>query len=352
MEIYKSDLYIDDLKYVKNKIHTWEKLENKSILISGATGQIGSFIIDVIMYMNNTSELNCTVYAVGRSLSKLQKRFTYLGENKNLKFIEHDINYPLKQTTDIASIDFVMHLASNTHPLLYSGDPIGTITTNIIGTKNMLDFAYTYKAQRCVFASSVEVYGENRGDVELFNEDYAGYLNCNTLRAGYPESKRCGEALCQAYIKQKQMDIVIPRIARTYGPTLQESDSKALSQFLKKGIAGEDIVLKSQGNQYYSYTYIADVVYGIFLLLFCGKTGEAYNISDESGDIKLKELAGLIADKCGQKVIFEIPDDFEKAGYSTATTARMDSSKIRLIGWKAGYSISFGISKTIDMLKQ
>lgn len=96
----------------------------------------------------------------------------------------------------------------------------------------------------------------------MFDEDYCGFINCNTLRAGYPESKRCGEALCQAYIRQKGLDIVIPRLTRSYGPTMLMSDSKAVSQFIKKGLAGEDIVLKSKGNQYYSYTYVADAVSG------------------------------------------------------------------------------------------
>ena len=129
----------------------------------------------------------------------------------------------------------------------------------------MLEFAYSHHALRCVFASSNEIYGENRGDIEKFPESYCGYINCNTLRAGYPESKRCGEALCQAYIQQKGLDIVIPRLTRSYGPTLLKSDTKALSQFLRKALLGEDIVLKSAGTQYYSYLYVADSVSGLLL---------------------------------------------------------------------------------------
>lgn len=85
-----------------------------------------------------------------------------------------------------------------------------------------------------VLTSSVEIYGQNRGDIDYFDEKYSGYIDCNTLRAGYPESKRLSEALCQAYISEKGIDYVAARLPRTYGPTMLMSDTKALSQFIKK----------------------------------------------------------------------------------------------------------------------
>jgi nucleoside-diphosphate-sugar epimerase len=250
------------------------------------------------------------------------------------------------------TVDYVFHAASNTHPVAYATDPVGTITTNIIGTGNLLRFAAEHGARRMLFASSVEVYGENRGDVQTFTEDYCGYLNCNTLRAGYPESKRCGEALCQAYIKQCGLDVVIPRLARTYGPTMLMSDTKALSQFLKKGIAGEDIVLKSQGTQLFSYTYVADAVSAVLYCLLLGKCGEAYNIADSASDIRLRDLAAIIAEATGRKVVFDLPDETERAGYSTATVAVMESEKIRALGWNAQYTIRAGLERTIRILKE
>jgi nucleoside-diphosphate-sugar epimerase len=234
----------------------------------------------------------------------------------------------------------------------YSTDPIGTIYSNIIGTANLLEFAYNHETKRCAFASSNEIYGENRGDTELFDEDYCGYIASNTLRAGYPESKRCGEALCQAYIKQKDMDIVIPRFTRSYGPTMLMSDTKAISQFIRKAIAGEDIVLKSEGMQYYSYTYVADAVAGLLFVLLCGECGEAYNIADQSSDIRLKDLAKLIAGCTGKDVVFELPDEVEKAGYSTATVARLDGSKLRELGFSVRYDIKDGITRTVEILSE
>lgn len=349
MNLYDNSLYLEDVNYVADLKLPWGKLNNKSIMISGATGLIGSMLVDVIMRKNNDN-LNCTVYDLGRSEERMRNRFKYCFENPLFHFIEYDINRKLCLTEDV-TVDYILHLASNTHPMQYSTDPIGTITTNIIGVQNLLDFAVEHHTTRFVFASPNEVYGENRGDVEKFDEKYCGYIDCNTMRAGYPESKRCGEALCQAYKAQKGLDVVIPRLTRSYGPTLLKTDTKALSQFLHKGVAGEDIVLKSAGTQFYSYLYVMDSVSGLLTVLLNGESGEAYNISDDASDIMLKDLAAIIAGYAGKKVVFEIPDAVESAGYSKATKARLDSSKLNSLGWKAKYDIKTGIVRTIEMLK-
>lgn len=350
MDLQENKLYKEDIKKMAGLFLPWDMLQNKSLLISGATGLVGSFLIDVIMYLNKEYSLDCKLYALGRNEEKAKARFTYCYNSSMFKFIPYDINLPFVRD-DIDDVDYVLHLASNTHPVAYAMDPIGTITTNIIGTQNMLDFAYAHHAKRFAFTSSNEIYGENRGDVEKFDEKYCGYIDCNTMRAGYPESKRCGEALCQAYIKQFGMDIVIPRLTRSYGPTMLMSDTKAISQFFRKAIAGEDIVLKSEGTQYYSYTYVSDAVSGLLYVLLKGECGEAYNIADEASDIMLKDLAIIIAKAVGREVVFETPDAVESAGYSKATKARLDSTKLQRLGWKALYDIKAGIERTINIMK-
>lgn len=349
MDLYSNRMYMEDVLYVANLDLPWEKLENSSLMLSGATGLIGSFLVDVILEKNNRDNLNCKVFALGRSEERVKERFSKYTEDDNLRFIRYDVNEPLVYE-EIEKIDYILHLASNTHPLQYSTDPIGTITTNIIGVQNMLDYAVSHRATRFAFASSNEIYGENRGDVEFFDEKYCGYIDCNTMRAGYPESKRCGEALCQAYKAQKGLDIVIPRLTRTYGPTMLMTDSKAISQFIKKGISGEDIVLKSEGNQFYSYQYVADSVSGLLTVLLSGLNGEAYNISDERSDITLRELSEAIANYKGKKVVYEIPDKVEASGYSKATKARLAGDKLKSLGWTSKYDIKQGIKRTMDML--
>ena len=351
MNFYTSDLYMEDIRNVAKLNLPWDKLNDKSVMLSGATGLLGSFFVDVILEKNSTDGMNCTIYVLSRDVEKAKKRFSKYAHDSFINFIPYDVRQPLIQD-DIGRVDYVLHLASNTHPIQYSTDPIGTITTNIIGLQNMLDFAVAHDATRFVFASSNEIYGENRGDVEFFDENYCGYINSNTIRAGYPESKRCGEALCQAYLHQKGLDIVIPRFTRSYGPTMLMSDTKAISQFFKKAIAGEDITLKSAGNQYYSYTYVADAVSGLLTVLLKGKTGNAYNIADETSDIRLKDLSALIAKTVGKSVIFKEPDDIEKAGYSVATKARLSGAKVREIGWLPRYDIESGIKRTVQILKE
>lgn len=350
MELYTNNYYSENINNVCKLSLPWDELRGKSIMLSGATGLIGSFFVDVISEKNITDGLNCTVYALVRNEGKAKARFSKFADDTHLVFIPYDVKYPLVTDTP-EKIDYILHLASNTHPMLYATDPIGTITTNIIGLQNLLEFAAAHRCERFIFASSNEVYGENRGDAELFDEDYCGYINCNTLRAGYPESKRCGEALCQAYKSQKGLDVCVARLTRSYGPTMIMSDTKAVSQFIKKGVAGEDIVLKSEGTQYYSYTYTADAASGLLWILLAGESGEAYNIADISGDITLKDLASIIAEMNGKKVVFELPDAVEAAGYSRATKARLDGSKIRALGWKPMYNIKTGMERTVKILR-
>ena len=160
------------------------------------------------------------------------------------------------------------------------------------------------------------------------------------------------EALCQAYRAQKGISVVIARLARTFGPTMLMSDTKAISQFIKKGMAGENIVLKSSGTQLYTYTYVADAVSGIISCICDGKDGEAYNICSVRNEITLADLAHEIASACEVDVVFDIPDALEKAGYSTATKALMDDSKAHeQMGYNARFNMAEGLTRTISLLK-
>ena len=349
MNRLENPLYMEDVENVLSLSLDWEKIKNKSILIAGATGLIGTFLIDVLMCGNATRDFGCKIVAIGRNRTRADDRFGKYMLDSDFSFYEADINRGILDL-DEKEIDIIIHAASNTHPVAYATDPIGTITTNVLGTHHLLEFAKLCKCKKFVFLSTVEVYGENRGDVEYFTEEYCGYIDCNTLRAGYPESKRVGESLCQAYKKQYDIELVIPRLARTYGPTMILSDTKAISQFIKKGIAKEDIVLKSEGTQFYSYNYVADAITAILYCVFNGESGQAYNVADETMDIVLKDLAAIIAKFAGTNVVFELPDQTEKAGYSKATKAVMSGEKLQQMGWKPMYRMQEGINRTLRIL--
>lgn len=344
----KSLLYQQDLHNISKVNLPWNKLHNSSLMITGASGLIGTMLIDVLMMKNEQEQLNCKIYATGRNIQKGQERFGDYWGSPYFHFVTMDVNYPIRIEHEV---DFIIHAASNTHPRLYASDPVGSLMTNLEGTYNLLEYGRTHKMKRMLFLSSVEIYGQALKTEDVFDEKYCGYIDCNAVRACYPEGKRAGEALCNAYISKYGMDIVIPRLSRVYGPTMRLDDSKAMSQFLMNGVRGEDIVLKSQGLQKFSYCYVGDVVQGLLYCLLKGKCGEAYNIADVKCNMLLKDITQYIASLNGCKVVFDLPDATEQKGFSKVTVGVMDSTKLQKLGWKPFDDLKSGIKKTIDILQ-
>lgn len=340
--------YEDQLRKFTDQNELWECFSNCTVLLSGATGMIGKCIVDAVMLRNEMYGSNIKLIAFSRNPEMAKLRFADYADKPWFQYISCDVNQKIPECGDA---DYIIHAASNTHPRQYADDSVGTIAANVFGTKNLLDYAASHHTRRFCFVSSVEIYGENRGDVEKFDEKYLGYLDCNTLRAGYPESKRLGETLCNAYRQTYGLDFVIPRLSRVYGPTMLMSDSKAISQFLKKAAAGEDIVLKSEGSQKYSYTFVTDAAAGILYTIAFGSMGEAYNIADGASDITLKELSGILAEIAGTKVVFELPEESERRGYSTATKAMLDASRIEAMGWKAQVHMQEGLLCSVESFR-
>ena len=326
----------------------WYKLHNHSLLLTGASGLIGTLLVDVLMSKNKKERLNCKIYAVGRNEKKARERFTDYWNDSCFQFIQMDVNKPIQWEQNI---DYIIHAASNTHPKLYASDPVGSLMTNLEGTYNLLEYGRTHNMKRMLFLSSVEIYGQALHSDDVFDEKYCGYIDCNGVRACYPERKRAGEALCNAYISKYGMDIVIPRLSRVYGPTMRLDDSKAMSQFLMNGVRGEDIVLKSQGLQKFSYCYVGDVVQGLLYCLLKGECGEAYNIADVKTDLLLKDITQYIASLNGRKVAFDLPDVMEQKGFSKVTVGVMDSTKLQRLGWYPFDDLKSGLKKTIEVLK-
>ena len=129
------------------------------------------------------------------------------------------------------------------------------------------------------------------------------------------------------------------------------SDSKASSQFIKKALDNEDIVLKSKGEQLFSYTYTADAVGAMLHILTHGAEGTAYNIACDDCNVRLKDFAMLCAEWAGKEVVFELPSETEQKGFSIATRAILDNARLLSIGWKPAYTMKDAVWRTLEILR-
>lgn len=341
----KHPLYQEDLELIL-KTDGISQLQGKRFLITGATGLIGVCLIDALMRYNEQGA-GLTVYAVGRSKEKAALRLGAYFDNPLFHFIEQDVRQPLPDEVDV---DVVIPLASNTHPLAYSQYPVETIEINVKGAEAALKKAVSCGAT-VLYPSTVEVYGNAKGDDD-FTEDYTGKLNLATARSCYTESKRLSEALCQSYIAEKGAKVNIVRLSRIFGPTMLMSDSKASSQFIKKALNHEDIVLKSRGEQLFSYTYMADAVRGMLHVLLHGENGVPYNIANEACNVRLKDFAQLCAEWTGRDVVFDLPSETELKGFSIAMRAVLDNSRLRALHWEPVFTMKDAVRRTLEILKQ
>ena len=337
-------LYQEDLQYIL-KTDGFEQLHGKRFLITGATGLLGTCLIDALMLANQQGA-EIDTYAVGRSKEKATPRLGEYYDDTHFHFLEQDVRRPFPT---LLQVDYIIPLASNTHPLAYAQYPIETIDINVLGASNALQMAVEQGAT-VLYPSSVEVYGNARGN-DQFTEDYTGQLNLSTARACYTESKRLSEALCQSYIAERGANVKIARLSRIFGPTMLMSDSKASSQFLLKALNDEDIVLKSKGEQLYSYTYAADAVSALLYILLHGTTGTPYNVACEACNVQLKAFAKYCAEWAQKEVVFDLPSETEQKGYSVATRALLDTKRLQALGWAPHYVMQDAVYRTLSILR-
>lgn len=318
-------------------------LRNVSILVTGATGLIGSCAIDVLSVLNKEFCANIKIYALGRNKNKIESRF-----GKNVIPVEQDIINPLDKKIEY---DYIIHAASNADPKSYALQPVETILTNVLGNKNILDYCAGHLKTKMILTSSFEVYGELKGQ-DIFLENMSGIIDQTVLRNGYPESKRCSELLVRSYVDEYGVDAIIARLPSVYGPTMLESDSKAHAQFIRNALNGENIVLKSKGEQTRTYCYVLDVVSALFKLLCAGKDGEIYNVSNENSIASIAEVAKTCAEIAGTKVVFDLPSEVEAKGFSRSRNCILDNKKLKDLGWSGKYSLREGLEETLEYLRR
>lgn len=322
------------------------KVRDKSFLITGATGLIGSCIIDLLMACNNLG-YNNNVYALGRSTKKLQDRFPNYIDSPLFHIIEQNIIEPISGGIEF---DYIFHGASNADPVSYAKYPVETMTTNILGTNNVLEYGKKHLGCKLLIMSTFEVYGEKgQGN---YTETDAGIIDFNAFRSCYPESKRSVEILSRCYHSEYSVDVRVARLSSIYGPTMAKNDSKAHAQFLKKAINGENIVLKSKGLQKRTYTYVIDAVTALMCLMFKGLAGDSYNISNENSIATIAEVADICANLAGTSVDFDIPSELEAKGFSKPQNCILDNTKLKALGWTGRYTLKEGLQETFNILIQ
>ena len=322
------------------------KLKNGRFLITGASGLIGSCLIDMLLLANEQGR-SFEVFAVGRSREKLSKRFNDFEGSSNLHFVEQDICNPLDASLDV---DYIIHGASNADPRNYALYPTETMLTNLYGTINVLEYCKAHKKTRMLYLSTFEVYG-NKG-VDKYSENDFGIINVNQIRSSYPESKRSAEILTRCYVQEYGVNASIARLCSIYGPTMAMDDSKAHAQFIRNALEHKDIVLKSKGEQCRTYCYVIDAVTGLMFVLTKGITGDVYNISYEGSIATIAEVAQTVAEIVGTKVTFHLPDEIEVRGFSNPQKCILDNSKLKELGWTGSYSLYDGLKETIEILKK
>lgn len=335
--------YQQDILQIFQEKLPWNKLSCCNILVTGATGLIGGCLVEVLMM--NPQKDYC-VYASGRSKKRALARFKGFANDDSFHFIQYDVLEPLD--CDV-QFDYIIHAASNASPNLFAQKPVEVMKSNIYGVVNLMEYGLQHGMKRFLYVSSGEIYGE--GDGREFTEEYSGYVNCAIPRACYPSSKRAAETLCVSYSAEFGADVVIARPCHIYGPHFTEQDNRVYAQFIRNVIHGEDIVMKSTGEQFRSWCYVVDCVSALLHILLKGECGKAYNIADSRSNISIKQLAEIISSIGDRKVVLDIPGEEEKKGYNVVKKSIFSTTKLESLGWITKNNIKKGLENTISELK-
>ncbi len=325
----------------------YTKLKDSTVLVTGATGMLASYVILSLLHLNKTKCLNITVIGLARSDDKAMARFGEFISSGELRMIYGDVCHEFECAE---KLDYVLHLAGGASPRAITQNPTGVIAANTIGLTNVLERARRDSA-KVLFASTREVYGEMPKEKVEIKEGDMGVLDTMTPRNCYPLSKRLGENLLVAYNKEYGVPFTIVRIAHSYGPMMAvKDDGRVLSDFIGCALRGEDITLYSSGEALRAFCYISDAISGIFTALLMGGDNEVYNLANESEEISVLGLAKTIVrvSESDISVRHITPTEQVLSGYTNFARVRLSTQKLESFGWRAIVSLEQGLQRTLS----
>jgi len=343
-------IVLEDLQFITEKNLPWDVFNNKTILISGASGFLASYMVDVFLYLNKTKNYNIRIIGLVRDLDKAHLRFLYAKNNHNLELIKQDV------CEDICldeKIDFIIHAASSATPKVFRDNPVGTILPNVLGTKNLLEIGRRDNIEGFLFFSTSGVYGFVNDSDYPIKEDCFGSLDSMDLASCYLESKRMGENLAVSWKEQYGTPIKVVRPAITYGPGLDLTKGRSFEDFILSIVQCRDIELYSDGSAVRNFCYIADAIYGFFVVMLKGENGNAYNVATDH-EISIKELAEYLVEKAfpdrGLKVVMknDHSKNFMRVNFSRTT---VDINKVKSLGWDLSFPIKEGFRRTVKSVE-
>lgn len=336
----------DDLKTIIAEDLSWEKLKNKTVMITGASGMVGSYMLYVLLMLNDEKHYGIKVDAVMRNVNKLPEE---IRNHEDVNVVVADVT---KDIPDVGDIDYIIHAASPASPLIMQNQPVETIAANTIGTFKTLELAKEKNAEGYLFISSREIYGQPDEGQEFFYENTYGFVDQLNPRSCYSEGKKAAETMCVCFHEEYGLNTKIARLAHTYGPGMSIYDGRVQADFLKNVYHNEDIVLKSEGTAVRTYTYIADAIAGMYRILLDSED-IVYNIGNEAGKVSIRDLAEILVSiypERGLKLVFDIPEGGTK-GTAPYTLGILSSEKLRKLGWNPKYSVKDGFKRTLEYLE-
>lgn len=341
MIAYRHPQVQSDLDELLQQDVPWHQLQGKTVLVTGATGMLASYVGFTLLALNEKRHLNIQPVFLARSEEKLQQ--VYGDALAGVHCLEQDVCSPIHYP---GTVDYIFHAAGAASAYAILNDPVGIINANVQGTRQVLTLAVSCKTQNITFASTREVYGNVQGKV-FIDESDMGTLDPLNPRDCYPESKRLAEAMLMAYYKQYGVPFNSLRIAHTYGPGMQiESDGRVMADLMNDTVNARDIVLNSTGEAERAFCYITDAISGIFRVMLQGEPGKAYNLANEKEPIRIIDLANLLQTLAGhgKSVRVELKS---QAGYTNYMRSALNTRRLENLAWQPQVTLSDGLKRTL-----